>query len=1825
MVPKGEDYSKILEWYGKLPSRRVDLVGDYAGQELFLVEGDGLLLRCFDDPDLDFHEGFQLLHAVYAVEHFLHGLRQRKCVFNIVFFDTHKHLCVPRATPSLRRAKYALARAIIIRHLTVHLQTSYPAIQVLTFPSALDEAFQSYLVASGAYFIMTHDGANPVELESDQLAIDRNPDLDFAAVEREELRRRAAFRSTIFSFLDHGYNVALVDGLQWMDTKIMTVIVEGSRKGTEPLKIPNSVFASQSQSESSHAKDYLPESNDLGSRMDLLLQKAGGTNQITERMLLTLETLRIMLRKNSVNERLVLATLIHMLLVTETQLSNRHVGLADWDPTNQTAFEEYLHTFAEIAAELVQRAAWRETSTESSVVCDIADLIDGRLLLAVWWELEVGGSIHQSFSQGLVSQLQRLAGLLSTSAATNLQIEKDSRQTEPNSVPKARASFTEFDNASILPFSDTIFDKHMKSIKVPVQASGSSSIKPNKVFKELSHWHNAKRRLDPKAFLAVSEREKGRAMRRNQFFMAEMAAYAASLTGVTGKILEPELITVSDGGKLAKDAVERRKENSETQKQRKGQPSKGPSNAEAIIAANVAAKGGGISDKTMAAWKTVRTNLDAERQLQSRYRKAKAYLRDLSDEKRGLVEAEVQFYILVTLLRMYRILCKQNDASTQYQIDGVTALLLSTARDVAVARGLTKTIINQVKSIIQTLKLPEVEFPSTDSDKKLSFDNDLRLNEVKPVTSSYAEFQLQHCGPYMDRNLDSAPDARVKNFHPDGWQRQVLDELDAERSIFVVAPTSAGKTFISFYAMEKILRKDDDSVLVYVAPTKALVNQIGAEIQARFKKPPSKYAGKSVWAIHTRDYRINNPTGCQILVTVPHILQIMLLSPSNAKSWCKKVKCIIFDEIHCIGQAEDGVVWEQLLLLAPCPIIALSATVGNPEQFNSWLTSTQQSSGFDLTMITHKHRYSDLRKFIYKPPKTFAFNGLPESAFGTLGLDGLDGLAFVHPVASLVNRSRGMPQDLSLEARDCLLLWKSMVRHQNKVFPVDEMLNPDRLPRVVRKAHIIGWEEQLKSLLKSWLVQDQSPFDKVVEDLSRPIQVSDRPSRYISRPEEVSGTPEETTIDADNLYQTTLPLLCKLQERDALPAILFNYDRSQCERICQTIVKQLRDAEVVMKETSPAWKAKVRGYEQYLKSKGKSNPKKAAPPKKGKANDDEGGTKADRMQDAASEEANPYANFNPEAAVDGFHFANIAKGEAAELAAIHRELTRRGLQPWLMESLTRGIGVHHAGMNRKYRQAVEMLFRKGYLRVVIATGTLALGINMPCATVVFSGDSVFLTALNFRQAAGRAGRRGFDLLGNVVFQNVKTAKVCRLLSSRLPDLTGHFPVTTTLILRLFTLLHESGHSKYAVDAVNSLLSQPRLYLDGPAFKDQVLHHLRFSIEYLRRHDLLNAEGVPLNFAGLTSHLYYTENSSFAVNALLKEGYFHELCADIDTSESRVLQTLMIVMAHLFGRRSCRHSDLEMIEEIVKRSPSIVFLPPLPDSASRTLQRHNTQTLRIFATYVRTFVDQHIHEPDNKLPLTGLRVGSQEPSPSDQIVQSFPSALLPTPRIRSPFVALSGHTDAFSSIPSLCRTVRSGVFLEESVIPHLPLDTAAPPLNAYLYDFYMHGDVKALEAANGVRRSDVWFLLNDFSLVLSTIIASLANYMKIPEGETDMEDLVGGGDEGNNRDEEALEGADSGYGSSASSVAELKTSMSSTSLTGAAGGKGKKKKVEDSWEVEADADAKADEEAEAWDEGSSDEDEGQTTGKELEKGFVNIYKAFKGLKREFDGKFRAMFA
>jgi superfamily II RNA helicase len=88
-----------------------------------------------------------------------------------------------------------------------------------------------------------------------------------------------------------------------------------------------------------------------------------------------------------------------------------------------------------------------------------------------------------------------------------------------------------------------------------------------------------------------------------------------------------------------------------------------------------------------------------------------------------------------------------------------------------------------------------------------------------------------------------------------------------------------------------------------------------------------------------------------------------------------------------------------------------------------------------------------------------------------------------------------------------------------------------------------------------------------------------------------------------------------------------------------------------------------------------------------------------------------------------------------------------------------GIGVHHAGLLPKYRLLVEQLAQQGKLRVICGTDTLGVGVNIPIRTVLFTklckydGESTaILSVRDFKQIAGRAGRKGFDVQGYVVCQ-----------------------------------------------------------------------------------------------------------------------------------------------------------------------------------------------------------------------------------------------------------------------------------------------------------------------------------------------------------------------------------------------------------------------------------------------------------------------------------------
>lgn len=102
------------------------------------------------------------------------------------------------------------------------------------------------------------------------------------------------------------------------------------------------------------------------------------------------------------------------------------------------------------------------------------------------------------------------------------------------------------------------------------------------------------------------------------------------------------------------------------------------------------------------------------------------------------------------------------------------------------------------------------------------------------------------------------------------------------------------------------------------------------------------------------------------------------------------------------------------------------------------------------------------------------------------------------------------------------------------------------------------------------------------------------------------------------------------------------------------------------------------------------------------------------------------------------------------------DLTALGYEDWLA-GLERGIAAHHAGLLPLFKEVVENLFQQGLLKVVFATETLALGINMPARSVVleklvkWNGEThVNLTPGEYTQLTGRAGRRGIDIEGHGV-------------------------------------------------------------------------------------------------------------------------------------------------------------------------------------------------------------------------------------------------------------------------------------------------------------------------------------------------------------------------------------------------------------------------------------------------------------------------------------------
>jgi superfamily II DNA/RNA helicase len=161
-----------------------------------------------------------------------------------------------------------------------------------------------------------------------------------------------------------------------------------------------------------------------------------------------------------------------------------------------------------------------------------------------------------------------------------------------------------------------------------------------------------------------------------------------------------------------------------------------------------------------------------------------------------------------------------------------------------------------------------------------------------------------------------------------------------------------------------------------------------------------------------------------------------------------------------------------------------------------------------------------------------------------------------------------------------------------------------------------------------------------------------------------------------------------------------------------------------------------------------------------------------------------------------------AESRVTELAP--DELDVLGFNEWLA-GLANGIAAHHAGLIPPFKETVEELFKNSLVKVVFATETLALGINMPARTVVienlikFTGERhELMTPGEYTQLSGRAGRRGIDDIGHsvVLFQKITPFDtITRLASTRTYPLNSSFQVSYNMAANLVRTYdrHDAEH------------------------------------------------------------------------------------------------------------------------------------------------------------------------------------------------------------------------------------------------------------------------------------------------------------------------------------------------------------------------------------------------------------------------------------------------
>jgi ATP-dependent RNA helicase DDX60 len=406
-------------------------------------------------------------------------------------------LCIPSGTAGTHRSRYLLARAIIKRHLAVHLPDAHPNLQVNVFSSLKSSEFQEYLRLCPIQFVMAHDGS-PKSITSAPLV--HLPDADTPPADDDEKWTKILLRGMIRSFNVHELNVALINRIEFRDSKIFTMIVESFIPRSASKLSMGAKFAAGI----GEAKKLLEESRETSdmkaSFEDQDLEKvseAFSEEDLSESYCLVTYAVSKILKQRKCDVFMASAFVLHSVIIKHIPLSQRRLPLITFDQDFEEQIESFMEAFSEVCRNTVEDKRWNELMSNEEFDCDSIDLVDGRLFRATMQSM-CDNSFHGVVPRAAQPDWALLSGLVAELGHETLSLAGSIVPALSKSTSNKADFEDKIEALTVLPFTNSVFDKHLECINVKTEASLAVRFGAMKIYRETTHWHNHRKPLNPK-------------------------------------------------------------------------------------------------------------------------------------------------------------------------------------------------------------------------------------------------------------------------------------------------------------------------------------------------------------------------------------------------------------------------------------------------------------------------------------------------------------------------------------------------------------------------------------------------------------------------------------------------------------------------------------------------------------------------------------------------------------------------------------------------------------------------------------------------------------------------------------------------------------------------------------------------------------------------------------------------------------------------------------------------------------------------------------------------------------------------------------------------------------------------------------------------------------------------------------------------------------------------------------------------------------------------------------------------------------------------------